>query len=119
VLVEPVRPVPERLPVHAADLCRFGPAHPVQHRCDRQQPAALVRVLPRRRKTAKLGGRMARLDVDNLRHGACPPRTLNHTAINLGIPDESAQQAVGIIQQFHEYMYKVLAKSENQKMNQN
>ncbi|MCZ8035940.1 MAG: acyltransferase [Novosphingobium sp.] len=43
---------------------------------------------------------MARLDLDSLRHGACPPRTLNHTAINLGIPGESAQQAVGIIPEF-------------------
>jgi hypothetical protein len=105
-LIEPVRPIPQRLTVHAADPCSFRPAHPVQNRRDRQQPAALVRVLARRRQTAKLSGRMARLDLDNLRHGACPPRILNHAKISLDTLVESAQRAVGIIR-LHAEMHRI------------
>lgn len=57
--VEAMDPVAERLAVHAADLRRLRPAHPVQGRRDRQQATALVRVLRARRKTAKLRRRAA------------------------------------------------------------
>ena len=54
VRVEAVHPVAQGLPVHAADAGRVRPVHPVQHRGNRQQATALVGVLRRRRKPAKL-----------------------------------------------------------------
>lgn len=44
-IVEAVHPIAQGLPVHAADPGRIRPAHPVQHRRQRQKPAALVDVL--------------------------------------------------------------------------
>jgi hypothetical protein len=41
VLVKTVHPVSKRLPVHAADPCRFGPVHPILNRRQRQQPTGL------------------------------------------------------------------------------
>ena len=43
--VEPVDPVAQRLAVHAADLGRRSPIHPVPHRSQRQKPSALIDVL--------------------------------------------------------------------------
>src|SRR5918995_3857409 len=45
VRVEPMHPVPQGLPVHAADPRRLRPVHAVHNRSQRKQPAALVRVL--------------------------------------------------------------------------
>ena len=84
--VEPVHPVPQRLPVHPANLRGLRPAHAVQHGRDRQQSPALVRILRRSRQTAKLRWRMARLDLDNSRHGAGPPRHLESRQPQIGNP---------------------------------
>jgi len=62
--VEPVNPVAQRLPIHPADPRRRFPAHPVQHRGQRQKPPALLRMLRTRRKTPKLGRRKLRPDPD-------------------------------------------------------
>src|SRR4029078_6228840 len=43
-LVEAVRPVPQPLPVHAADPRRLGAVHPVANRRQRQQPSRLRRI---------------------------------------------------------------------------
>jgi len=56
--IEPVDPVAQRLTVHAADPRSIGPAHPVQNRRDRQQPAALAHILRCSRQPAKLAGRI-------------------------------------------------------------
>jgi hypothetical protein len=56
--VEPVHPVAQRLPVHAADPGGLRPVHAVHNRRQRQEPAALVRVLGRRRQTPELGRRV-------------------------------------------------------------
>lgn len=40
-----MRPVPQGLPIHAADPRRIGPAHPVVDRRDREQPPRLVGIL--------------------------------------------------------------------------
>jgi hypothetical protein len=44
VPVEAMHPVAKRLPVHAADPGRVAPAHPVTHRRQRQQTAALMSI---------------------------------------------------------------------------
>ena len=44
-VVEAMDPVARRLPVHAADLRRRSPVHPVPSRGQRQKPTALVDVL--------------------------------------------------------------------------
>jgi hypothetical protein len=58
--VEPVHPVAQRLPVHAADPSRRRPVHAVQNRGQRQQPPALVRVVRRSRQAPELGRRIVR-----------------------------------------------------------
>ena len=58
--VEPMNPVAQRLPIHPADPRRLLPAHPVQHRGQRQKPPALLRMLRSRRKPPKLGRRKVR-----------------------------------------------------------
>jgi hypothetical protein len=55
VRVEPMPPVTQRLPIHPADPGRLCPVHAVQNRSQRQQPAALVRVLRRCREPPQLG----------------------------------------------------------------
>jgi hypothetical protein len=50
MLVEPVRPVPQGLPVHAADPGRLGAAHAVQHCRQGQQPTSLRAGLRKPRK---------------------------------------------------------------------
>jgi transposase len=50
--VEPVDPVPQRLPLHAAQPRRRSPAHPVVHRGDRQQTPRLTGVVRRPRRLA-------------------------------------------------------------------
>jgi len=74
--VEAVHPVPQRLSVHAADLGRIRPAHPVQDCGDRQQSPTLLRILRRSRKAAELRRRMAWLDLNGSRHGEGPPSHL-------------------------------------------
>src|SRR4029077_15934070 len=54
VLVEAVRPVPQRLPVHAADPRRLGAVHPVANRRQRQQPSRLRGILHLRREPTQL-----------------------------------------------------------------
>src|SRR3984893_7973409 len=54
VLVEAVRPVPQRLPVHAADPGRLGAVHPVANRRQRQQPSRLRATLHLRREPTQL-----------------------------------------------------------------
>jgi hypothetical protein len=49
--------VAQRLAIHAADARRIRPAHPVQHRRNRQEPPALIGVLRGRCKPPKLSGR--------------------------------------------------------------
>ncbi|KKC31269.1 hypothetical protein WH91_20425 [Devosia psychrophila] len=44
VSIEPMHPIAERLPVHAAHPCSVGPAQSVQDRRQRQQPSALIGV---------------------------------------------------------------------------
>jgi hypothetical protein len=56
VCVEAVNPVAQRLAIHPADPRRLRPAHPVQHRGQRQQAPALVGVLGRRGEPPKLIG---------------------------------------------------------------
>ena len=58
VRVEPVHPVPQRLPVHSANPSRVRPVHPVHDRSQRQQPPALVRVPARRRQAPQLRRRI-------------------------------------------------------------
>ncbi len=55
-LVEAVDPIAQGLAIHAADACRLGPAHPVEDGREGQQASALVGILRRCRKAAKLTG---------------------------------------------------------------
>lgn len=96
LLVEPGGPVSQRLTVHPANPRRLRPAHPVKHGRDRQEPAALVRILRPRCQPAKLGRRMAALDLDHLRHGGRPPRHVESHQSDPGTPIESLRKAVGI-----------------------
>jgi hypothetical protein len=75
-LVEAVDPVAQGLPVHAADPCRVRPAHPIEDGSQRQQASALVGILCRGRKAAKLSGREVRPHTHRRWHGASPPRTM-------------------------------------------
>ena len=59
-LVEPVHPVPQRLTVHAAHLRSVRPVHSVQHRRQRQQTPALVRILRRSSQPTKVSRRIVR-----------------------------------------------------------
>src|SRR5215204_2080165 len=73
-LIEAVHPVAQRLAIHAADARRIRPAHPVQHRRNRQEPPALIGVLRGRRKPPKLSGREIRSDLHPCCHARIPPR---------------------------------------------
>lgn len=46
--IEPVRPVPQGLPVHTADPCRFAPVGTVAYRSQRQKAPCNIRI-PRTR----------------------------------------------------------------------
>ena len=52
--VEPVNPVPQRLPIHAPDTRRITTAHPVVGRRDRQKPPGLSRILGPGRKRSHI-----------------------------------------------------------------
>jgi hypothetical protein len=60
VRVEPMHPVPQGLPVHAADPRRLRPVHAVQDRCEGQKAPALVGVLHRRCQPPQLRCRVVR-----------------------------------------------------------
>jgi hypothetical protein len=64
VCVEPMHPVPQRLPVHPADPGRLRPVHPVNDSRQREQAPALVGVLRRGRQPAQLGRRIVRPQVN-------------------------------------------------------
>ena len=75
VLVEAVHPVAQGLPIHAAVARRRGPVHPVQHRCQGQQAAALIGVLRGSRQPPKVRRRKVRSHAHRWCHGAHPPST--------------------------------------------
>jgi hypothetical protein len=60
MIVKPVNPVAQRLPVHAADPRRFAPVHPVNNRRKRQKAPALAHGLRRSGQPPKLLGRKIR-----------------------------------------------------------
>src|SRR3954467_614929 len=85
VLVEPDHPIPQRLPIHAADLCGFLPCGAAEHRCNCQQPTRLP---------------VARFAERHRSYSPSVPQwlapwqrpsvaTLNYFAGDLGIPSES------------------------------
>ena len=69
LIIEPVHPVPQRLPIHPADLCRIGPRGSFEHRRNRQQPSRLRDVLRLFCKPAHLAGRVVRPHRNSLAHG--------------------------------------------------
>jgi len=68
-IIEPDHPVPQRLPIHPADLCCLGPRGSIEHRRNRQQPSRLRNVLRLFRKPANLAGRVFRPHRNSLAHG--------------------------------------------------
>jgi hypothetical protein len=62
--VEPMDPVAQRLPVHAANPGCLRPVHTVQDPSQRQEPAALACVLRRCRQATELGRRIVRPQVN-------------------------------------------------------
>jgi len=43
LIIEPDHPVSQRLPIHPADSCRFGPRGSIEYRSDRQELALALR----------------------------------------------------------------------------
>src|SRR6266545_3683537 len=72
LLVEPDHPVPQRLTVHSADLCRVFPRGAVEHRCDRQQPACLRRILHPLRNATNIAACIVRPHRNGSPHGKRP-----------------------------------------------
>src|SRR5262245_29578118 len=97
LLVEPDHPVPQRLTIHAANLCRLFPRGPLEHGRNRQQPSRLRSVFRSLGKPANLAGGIVRPHRNSMAHGK-PPQfaTLNHAAIDSGIPGEPTAQRLGI-----------------------
>jgi hypothetical protein len=54
LFIEAMRPVPQRLAIHAANLGRRCPIHPSVDRSQRQQPSSLIRVLRLPSQAAKI-----------------------------------------------------------------
>jgi hypothetical protein len=54
MFIEAMRPVPQRLPIHAVNPGRRRPIHPIVDRSQRQQPPRLIRVLRLPGQTAKI-----------------------------------------------------------------
>src|SRR5262249_2058369 len=86
LLVEPDHPVPQRLTIHAANLCRLFPRGPLEHGRNRQQPSRLRSVFRSPGKPANLAGVIVRPPRNSLAHGK-PPQfaILNHAAVDSGI----------------------------------
>ena len=97
LIVEPDHPVPQGLPIHAADLRRLFPRGTVEHCCDRKQPARLSGVLnPRRQATKFLAEKSVRTAIAVPMANDPPFATLNYVAGDLGIPSELALLRIGI-----------------------
>ena len=69
---QPDHPVPQGLPIHAADLRRLFPRGTVEHCCDRKQPARLSGVLNPRRQATKFLARKVRPHRNRSPHGKRP-----------------------------------------------
>jgi len=95
--VEAMNPVPQRLPVHAADLCSLPPAHPVQRRRDRKQGRLWFESFVEAAKRRSCDGVWLGLISTVLGMAQVLHATLNPADVNLGILRESHRQAVGII----------------------
>jgi hypothetical protein len=88
--IEPDHPVPQRLPIHPADLGRLSARGSTEHRRNRQQPPGLRRILRSLRNSANLAGRVVRPHRNNLAHATPSVAILNHGAADLGIPQSQA-----------------------------
>lgn len=95
--VEVVNPVAQGLAIHSADPRSLLAVHPVAHRCQRQQPPALVGVLRDGSEPPQ-----ARRPVDRIvqlhrsGHGPNPPRAMESMIRTAESPRGSAAAAVGI-----------------------
>ena len=70
--IEAMRPVPERLPVHAADLRRLRPAYAVIDRRQGQKPADLARIPTALGQSAEFGGVIVVSELNGPWHGESP-----------------------------------------------
>ena len=94
LLVVPVRPVPQRLSIHRANLGGGLTAHPVEHRRQRQQPTRLICV----RCPFRQHPQFARTQIRAQSHRCTHPRLAeslplakpcNHKGRQSGIPNQS------------------------------
>jgi hypothetical protein len=69
LVVEPDHPVPQRLPIHPANLGRLGARGSIKHRRDRQQPARLRSILRQPRKPTNLASRVVSPHRNSSAHG--------------------------------------------------
>ena len=95
-LIEAVRPVSQRLAIHAADLRGFCAAHAVVDRRQGQKPANLARVATAPGQGPKLNTVVVVAKSKACRHGESPSPPFNHIHPKKGIPCESEFCAVGI-----------------------
>jgi hypothetical protein len=75
MLVEAVHPVPQCLPVHAADPHRLGADHSVMNCRQRQQPTRLIGILRLRRQPTQILGQKI-LPKSNRRAHLRPPESI-------------------------------------------
>lgn len=94
-LVEAVNSITQRLPVHAADLHCFGPAHPVQDGRQRQQASAPACILRSRGKSTEFTRREIRPHAHRCWHGANAPRTMKSARRTSRKAREARSEAAG------------------------
>jgi uncharacterized protein len=103
MFIEAMRPVPQRLPIHAVNPGRRRPIHPIVDRSQRQQPPRLIRVLRLPGQTAKMrvlendhavlergGGRLVLAGVTDLSASHSPHLAPDLAAALKGAPKDAA-----------------------------
>jgi len=94
--IEAVRPIPERLAVHAADLCGVRPAHAVIDGRQRQKPTDLAGIPAALGQFAEPDGIIVVSKLNTRWHGESPSPPLNQIGRRKEIPRESEFHAPGI-----------------------